>query len=179
MRHFLVDILPWEQEVWVVAPTQLSLSQYARYRWWKTRTFKTLYRLARPNWYAFLSHQGRWVSMLEIVERQARVGTQEVRLGLIGAVTTVPRARGRGYASELLRKSVQFLRDQRSCEFAWLMCGEGLIGFYERLGWQRVEGGYRFDQPGGTVRGELAAMVFPCQAASWPEGELDLCGFPI
>lgn len=179
MNHFLVNVLPWEQRVWIVPPEQLSLSQYVRYRWWKARTFRSSLKLSRPQWYGFLSHEGRWVSMLEIVHRPAKVGVEDVRLGLVGAVATLPQARGKGYASVLLRESVGFIGDRLKCDFAWLMCAEDLVPFYERLGWQRVQGPFYFHQPGGRVQGELAAMAFACQGRPWPEGELDLCGLPL
>jgi len=63
-------------------------------------------------------------------------------------------------------------------EFGLLVCEEDVVPFYERLGWQVVEGPLTFDQPGGQATWPAVVMVLPCGGKAWPEGMIDLCGLP-
>jgi GNAT superfamily N-acetyltransferase len=147
--------------------------------WWKKRTFRSNMKLTPAQWYVLAFVEGRLVSALEIAVRRGSVGGEPVKLGLLGGVITAPRWRGRGYGSALLEYAARFICAELGCEFGFLICGEGLVAFYERLGWRLLPNTCVYDQPGGKVEGELKAMVFSCGGQGFAPGVLDLEGLPL
>jgi len=131
-----------------------------------------------PDWRVLVWAEGRVVSQVAILERVGRVAGQPVRLGGIGNVIALPAWRGRGFTSRAMRRAAAFMCQELGVEFGLLVCEEDVVSFYERLGWQVVEGPLTFDQPGGKATWPAVAMVLPCGEKGWPEGMIDLCGKP-
>lgn len=75
----------------------------------------------------------RVVSTLRVWERRMRVGASLVTMGGIGGVCTHPNYRGVGYASALMRDTIDYLR-LTGCDLGVLFT---IIpeAFYRRLGW--------------------------------------------
>ena len=75
----------------------------------------------------------RVVSTLRVWERRMRVGASLVTMGGIGGVCTHPNYRGVGYASALMRDTIDYLR-LTGCDLGVLFT---IISesFYRRLGW--------------------------------------------
>ena len=73
------------------------------------------------------------ISTLRVWERRMRVGTSLVTMGGIGGVCTHPNYRGVGYASALMRDTIDYLRTT-GCDLGVLF---SIIpeAFYRRLGW--------------------------------------------
>ena len=73
------------------------------------------------------------VSTLRVWERRMRVGASLVTMGGIGGVCTHPNYRGVGYASALMRDTIDYLR-MTGCDLGVLFT---IIpeAFYQRLGW--------------------------------------------
>ena len=73
------------------------------------------------------------VSTLRVWERRMRVGASLVTMGGIGGVCTHPNYRGVGYASALMRDTIDYLRTT-GCDLGVLFT---IIpeAFYQRLGW--------------------------------------------
>ncbi len=73
------------------------------------------------------------ISTLRVWERRIRVGTSFVTMGGIGGVCTHPKYRGVGYASALMRDTIDYLR-MTGCDIGALFT---IIpaAFYRRLGW--------------------------------------------
>ena len=73
------------------------------------------------------------VSTLRVWERRIRVGASLVTMGGIGGVCTHPNYRGVGYASALMRDTIDYLRTM-GCDLGVLFT---IIpaAFYRRLGW--------------------------------------------
>ena len=131
-----------------------------------------------PDWRVLVWADGQVVSQLAIVERVGRVAGQPVKLGGVGGVIARPAWRGRGFTSAALRRAAAFMCQELGVEFGLLLCEEDVAAFYERLGWQAVEGPLTFDQPGGQATWPAAVMVLPCGEQAWPSGVIDLCGLP-
>ena len=136
------------------------------------------YEWSDVDWHVLLRVSRQLISHVEIVERTGTVAGQPVKLGGIGGVVTLPEWRGRGLATAALEPSAAFMRDELQVDFGLLICDEHMIPFYNRLGWQVVEGPLTFDQPGGKVVFDDVTMVLPCVGTDWPEGASDLCGLP-
>jgi len=136
------------------------------------------YAWSDAEWHVLLRVDGQLVSHVEIVERTGTVAGRPVKLGGIGGVVTLPEWRGQGLATATLERAAAFMRDELQVAFGLLICGQNMIPFYSRLGWQVVEGPLTFDQSGGKVVFDDMTMVLPCAGENWPEGTIDLCGLP-
>jgi aminoglycoside 2'-N-acetyltransferase I len=130
------------------------------------------------DWHVLVREGERLVSNVEIVERNAKVDGQPLRLGGIGGVATLPEWRRRGYAEAGLKIAECFLRKKLAVDFGLLICSYQLIPYYGRLGWQVVPGPMLIDQPSGKVQYTNTIMVLPVGRSDWPQGTLDLCGRP-
>jgi GNAT superfamily N-acetyltransferase len=130
------------------------------------------------DWLVIGRVDGKIVSIVGMLVREALVGDLPVKLGGIGGVATLPDYRSRGLASALLRESTRFLRDVLKVDFGLLVCEEARIPFYGKLGWQAVPGPLVFDQPGGKITWNEPVMVLPVLKTDWPAGTIDLCGLP-
>lgn len=73
------------------------------------------------------------ISTLRVWERRIRIGTSFVTMGGIGGVCTHPKYRGVGYASALMRDTIDYLR-MTGCDIGALFT---IIpaAFYQQLGW--------------------------------------------
>lgn len=171
--------LPLSIRIEVIPARKVPLPLRWQLWWWKRRTFRLDMRLAPAQWYMLAFVEGGLVSVLEVVRRRGVVGGDPVTLGLLGGVITAPRWRGQGYGSALLKRAAGFICGEIGCEFGFLVCGEGLVAFYERLGWQLVPNAYVYDQPRGKTEGHLKPMVFPCRGQGFPQGRVDLEGLPL
>lgn len=78
---------------------------------------------------------GRPVSCVQIVRKTIRLRGQSVPLGGIGSVATDPDQRGKGLASELMRRSEQRMRE-RGMPLGLLFTGR--FSFYAPLGWVQI-----------------------------------------
>jgi GNAT superfamily N-acetyltransferase len=136
------------------------------------------YAWSDVDWHVLLRVNGQLVSHVEIVERTGTVDGQPVKLGGIGSVVTLPEWRGQGLAAATLERAAAFMREELQVAFGLLICGQNMMPFYSRLGWQVVDGPLVFDQPGGKVVFDDVTMVLPCAGEDWPEGTIDLCGLP-
>ena len=76
------------------------------------------------------------VSTLRVWERRMRVGASLVSMGGIGGVCTHPNYRGVGYASALMRDTIDYLRTT-GCDLGVLFTIIPEV-FYQRLGWTSV-----------------------------------------
>jgi aminoglycoside 2'-N-acetyltransferase I len=132
------------------------------------------------DWYVSVKLDGQMVSHVGIVERTGTVDGQPVKLGGIGGVATRPDWRRHGYAGAALRTAAEFMRNELRVEFGLLVCGDQMMPYYGKLGWQLVAGPLMFDQPKGktTFGDSTKVMVLPCNKHDWPPGVIDLCGPP-
>ena len=78
---------------------------------------------------------GRPVSCVQIFSRTIRLRGEAVKLGGIGSVATHASARGKGLASDLLRRAIDSMR-ARGMALSLLFTGR--FTFYEPLGWQQM-----------------------------------------
>jgi len=84
-----------------------------------------------PGEWRVLEHDGRVVSACRVQVHRLRVGCCEISKGDVGHVGTLPEVQGRGFASELMRDTVGYLKEA-GCQIGRL---GGLIAFYSRFGW--------------------------------------------
>jgi GNAT superfamily N-acetyltransferase len=110
--------------------------------------------------------------------REGRADGGPARIGGIGGVKTHPRARGRGLASQAIRRALDLFRDQ-DVDFVLLVCEPHLIPFYERLGWRIHAGDFLVRQHGKAVQFTFnRPMTHPVRTPDPPGGTIDLMGPP-
>src|SRR4030095_3498229 len=83
-----------------------------------------------------------------LVERTLVCSGQGVRVGYVEAIATAPEYRRRGYASEVLRRINDLIRDQ----YALGALSTGTHTFYARLRWERWRGPPFCNGPRGLER---------------------------
>jgi len=118
------------------------------------------------------------VSRVGVVKRVVSVADEIVVVGGVSGVVTRPDYRKHGYASRLMRCARRFMRDELPADFGLLTCRKDLESFYKRLGYKVVSGPTTYAQPGGSMACKGLTMVIELGKAGWPEGPIDLCGFP-
>ena len=131
-----------------------------------------------PDWRVLLRRGDEVVSGLMIVEREIRAGERRVKVAGVGDVATLPQWRRQGYAGMVLERAGAFMRDELDAEFGHLFCAPGLVPYYARFGWLRVDGPSYVQAPWGVETFPEETMVLPLRGTAWPPGEMDLEGLP-
>ena len=138
----------------------------AKYRW-------------RPKDYHFITEEdGRVVSHVGVLKDTVRAGGQDVTVGGVGGVVTIPEAQGRHLVHAGMLRASEFMCAELGVEFGMLFCLQRLVPFYSRQGWQLVEETVEFEQPAGKVVSPFRVMILPCRASVWPAGKVEVGGFP-
>lgn len=136
------------------------------------------YRWRPKDLHLLLAEDGRLVGHVGLLRHTVSVGGRPVTVAGVGGVVTVPEAQGRGHAQRGMRHAAEFFCREWGVEFGLLFCRDALVAFYQRLGWQLVEGPVEIEQPGGPVESSMNVMVLPCDGRAWPAGEVRLQSFP-
>lgn len=133
----------------------------------------------RPKELHFITEEdGRVVSHVGLLKTSVKAGGQEVTVGGVGGVVTVPEAQGRHYVHAAMRRAAEFMCAELGVEFGMLFCLPRLAPFYARQGWQLVEDEAEFEQPDGKIVSPFRVMVLPCGGRVWPAGRVEVAGFP-
>jgi predicted acetyltransferase len=130
------------------------------------------------DWRVFLFDNNVLVSNVEIIERDALIGSSQVTLGGIGGVSTLPEFRNRGFARMAMEHADNFILEQLQVDFGLLLTGNDIAPFYEKLGWSICKNPLYFDQSTGKTLSDDVTMILPNKNRLWPEGNIDLCGLP-
>lgn len=115
---------------------------------------------------------------VEMIERTITAGEALLHVGGIGGVATWPTWRKHGLATQAMRVAMRFLDETLDVEFGLLICSPEWVPFYQRLGWQAVDGPLVFDQPGGKVQLTGEVMIRAFRGRPWPSGVIDMRGLP-
>jgi aminoglycoside 2'-N-acetyltransferase I len=161
-----------------VAETKPALDKELR-DWFRDQFAHTTYRWAEPDYYGILSVEEQLAGRLAIFHREVSAGGVIVKVGGIGGVATKPKWRRREVASALLSRAAEFMRNELSAEFGFLLCGREVSPVYAKLGWTRVEGPTIFSQPGGTETYPHDTMILLLAGREWPPGPIDMMGLPL
>ena len=122
---------------------------------------------------------GALASYVGVFVRDAECDGRPVRVGGVGNVKTHPAARGRGLAGLSIRRAVEFFRNRPGVEFALLVCGSSLLGYYARLGWREFGGRLLVRQRGAPAEFTLDRVMTHAVRSEGPAaGTIDLCGPP-
>lgn len=114
-----------------------------------------------------------------VVLRDARWNDRPVKVGGVGGVKTHPESRGRGFATQGIRRALDYFQEQGDVDFGLLVCEQVLVPFYERLGWYTFPGELLVTQQRTTVPFTFnLPMITPLQLQEPLTGTIDLLGPP-
>jgi GNAT superfamily N-acetyltransferase len=129
-------------------------------------------------WNALGWLDGELVSQLCLLKREIRVGGEKVWVIGIGGVATHPQWQHQGLASQLMRATETFMRDEIRAPFGLLICADATSPFYAKLGWQVVADELIFIQGNERRTLKTCVMVLNLAEKPFPQGMIDLCGLP-
>lgn len=127
----------------------------------------------------FVGYQeGRPVTIASAVLHTISMDGEEIRLGGLAGVITVPDARGKGHGSSIVGAVEGHLRDVIAADFGMLFCHPELIPFYEPRGWHTIRGPITIDQPERQRETPHIVMILPFTQAVWKDRPLILGSLP-
>ena len=133
----------------------------------------------RKKFLHFLSYeQNRLMSNVSVLKHEIKVGEQNVLVGGIASVATVPAGQKKGYASALVKHATEFLFDEFKVDACLLFCLDRLVPFYARLGYHNLSVPILIEQPQGRVASPMNVMINPRGDFVWPAGSVDLQSQP-
>lgn len=113
-----------------------------------------------------------------LLQHSVTVDGRTVLVAGVGGVVTALGSHNKGYATHAMRYAGDFMCSEWGVDFGLLFCRDQLVGFYERLGWQKVEDAVEIEQPEGPRESPMNVMIRPCRQKSWPEGPVRLNSLP-
>ncbi len=113
--------------------------------------------------------------------RDIAVGGRSWAVAGIAKVGVVAALRGQGLGSRLLAFADDTLRAQGRDDLGLLVTSENRLGYYGRLGWERIAGPVFYDNRGETKAETFPVLLLPLRAnktdlAPWYDGPVDLAG---
>lgn len=133
---------------------------------------------AIPGWYLLGYSRGKPVTQVGILQRTITINQSPLLIAGVGFLITEPEYRGRGFATEIMKEAVAFVRNTLELPYALLTCKPKLESLYSRMGWRTVNEPNVFVQPTGNRSCGGLIMVNECGETPWPEGKIDFCGLP-
>ena len=152
------QLFGWGEDIFGVQPFGLQ---------WRPKDFRfVLYNDGQP-----LSHAG-------ILKHTVSVDGEEVSVAGLGGVVTVPEARGKGFARQVVQQAMSFAESVWTVDAGLLFCRPQMVPYYEASGWKIVEFPVMIEQPGGKIPSPLPVMVLSFDRIFWPEGSVELQSLP-
>jgi aminoglycoside 2'-N-acetyltransferase I len=121
---------------------------------------------------------GAMAAKVSVLKHCVSVGGENVWVGGIGGVITMPAFQKQGHATALVRYAAGYLLNQLQVPFGLLFCRDALTPFYRRLGWQMVEDSVTVQQPAVSVLMPIHTMYLSCSSLAWPKGKVNLNSEP-
>lgn len=132
---------------------------------------------AIPDWTILNIEDNTIVTFYNIIERQVLLDGTPCKIAGINNVITPAPFRGKGYSTQALMSTTDFLFDELQSEHALLLCADAMIPFYNRLGWYKVNSAVYFEQPTGRKLWAANTMLLSPGKAIAP-ATIDLQGTP-
>jgi GNAT superfamily N-acetyltransferase len=132
----------------------------------------------KPGWDILAWDRTALVGWVGILVRKVKMADEEIELSGVFGVITEAEYRGKGIGAAMMRKAQEFTSSELGLEFSMLHCAHHLLPFYSKLGWQQIDNPVTCDQPNGKEPRTPVNMVLKCGQMEWPNGSVDLCGYP-
>jgi nodulation protein A len=141
-------------------------------------------RYARKEARVWLSDDaGRPVAHLGVERRLVGIAGADVLVAGVGEVAVAPDRQGEGLGGALMAALDERLRAELAADFAFVQCGDNVLGFYRGTGWTQVANPVRHidvHDHRRSVDGVWPTLVRQARrpVAAWPPGLVDLRGLP-
>ncbi|MGI8855399.1 MAG: GNAT family N-acetyltransferase [Thermomicrobiales bacterium] len=139
-------------------------------------------RVWAPATYHFLLMRGETIiGHVGVHRRAVAVGGRSWAVAGIVKVGVVAALRGHGLGTCLLAFTDDTLRAQGRDDLGLLVTSEDRLGYYGRLGWERIAGPVYYEDRGETKAEIFPVLLLPLRAtkpdlAPWYDGPIDLAG---
>jgi GNAT superfamily N-acetyltransferase len=133
---------------------------------------------ASSQWMGLGRLEDQLIVQLGCLQRKIRVAGTPIRVAGIGGVATHPDFQQRGYASQLMHATAEFIHQELQIPFGLLICDGRPCQLYQKLGWLRVADYLIYQQNGLRLKLNTSVMVLNLMDRLFPAGEIDLCGVP-
>ena len=90
----------------------------------------------KPNYFFHIEKDGKLLSMLFATHHRLKIGEKTLPIAYIGSVCTLEEERGKGLATQLIKKAEEDLKNLGKKGFILIAAHEGLVPFYEKMGYQ-------------------------------------------
>ena len=151
-----------------------TAEEFLTQRWWHTP-------LSDDECWVGARTDGKLIGSVRLLFRTITTPAGERVVGGLGNVCSHPDYRGQGAASACMRAAAEVI--EREADFGFLFCGDGVLRFYEHLGWQVVDNDVRYQLHDEDAASQARAphghaMAHPGRRSmdDWPKGEIDLNG---
>jgi predicted GNAT family N-acyltransferase len=160
---------------------QLSEDEHRALFQWEEDPFRSLASglTWRPTTHHVLIYEGdQPVSHVGLIRDTVRIGDQQIAVGGLGGVITVPAFQGQGAAQRAIEESIRMMHEDWHLNHWMLFCFPHRKSYYERLGWVARTDAVWISQPQGRVTIPASSMVMAANGHAWPEGEIEIDGLP-
>jgi GNAT superfamily N-acetyltransferase len=118
------------------------------------------------------------VAKASVLQHRVAINDEEVAVGGVGGVITLPGFQCQGHATAILNYLADYLRGELNLPFGMLFCRVALVPFYRQFGWRLVEDTVNIQQPQGTIASPLPVMYASYSKLPWPKGTVNLNSEP-
>ena len=133
---------------------------------------------ATADWTFLAFEEEELVSYFNLIDRVVRLDGVPVRVAGLNNMVTLPRHRGKGHASRLLREAQPRWSTEFGFEAGLLLCADALLPFYMQLGWRKIECPIVYAQPDGQRTWGANGMLLDLDRRMEARQRVDLCGLP-
>ncbi|MGO2067003.1 GNAT family N-acetyltransferase [Glutamicibacter arilaitensis] len=139
------------------------------------------YGYARHDFHAMARCGSEILGHIGWARRRIGVGGDHLVIAGVGGVLVSERMRGLGLGEILMNRVAASMVDAGGIAFGYLGCREEVAVFYSSCGWTRISAAERSisraGQPTCDPPGQpLFVLPIASRLASFPKGEIDLCG---
>ena len=131
---------------------------------------------AKADWCIRALKNGEILGSVSLVVRTARFDEKSVAVVGINNLITEPSARKMGIGKALMRKATEFCFEKLKAEAIVLFCADDLVGYYQKLGFTKVNCPVWIEQPKGSKTWSSNCLVN--SKVGVPGRSIDLCGLP-
>jgi predicted acetyltransferase len=170
-----------ERHIEVVSEHDLALADRKAIEKWSQEIFgeaEEEYDWARPDWRILVRINDRMAAHVAITQRTVTTNGEPARVGGVGGVMSPREFQGKGHAKAAMLHAHAYMRESLHLEFGFLFCSANLLRYYQRLGWQHIDGPVSFAQDEGDATWQEEAMVLPLTDRQWPGPPVDINGRP-
>ncbi len=136
---------------------------------------------AAPTYHFLLVDGAEVIGHVGVHRRAIAVGGREWTVAGIALVGVVPQLRGQGRGSRLMAFAQETLRAQGRDDLGLLVTSADRLGYYGRLGWERIPGPVSYRDRGAMKVETTPVLLLPLRArrdalAAWFTGPVDVAG---